>query len=265
MLMTVLEGARASPAYPELAGKRVLITGITSTSGVDVVRAFAEHRARLVLQFDELSEPAQAIAEIAAPTALEMRAFGPIDRAADRVAQFARAAVRAFHGLDVAINLVPLSPSRLPTASATTADVERMLAEHLLLPALISRIAANRMGLVWRDGLVLNVASLLAPAHGRALAFASLIKTALTAMTRRVAEASASQAIRCNAIAPQTVPGPGEPCLFGEADIAALALYLASDRGKGLTGHVFEAEPAPVACATDPGLGLRSLPRRFGD
>ena len=55
MLMSVLEGARASPAYPELAGKRVLITGITSTSGVDVVRAFAEHRARLVLQFDGLS------------------------------------------------------------------------------------------------------------------------------------------------------------------------------------------------------------------
>ena len=147
MLMSVLEGARASPAYPELAGKRVLITGITSTSGVDVVRAFAEHRARLVLQFDELSEPAQAIAEIAAPTALEMRAFGPIDRAADRVAQFARTAVKAFHGLDVAINLVPLSPSRLPTASTTTADVERMLAEHLLLPALISRIAANDLHL----------------------------------------------------------------------------------------------------------------------
>ena len=27
MLMSVIEGARSAPAYPELAGKRVLITG----------------------------------------------------------------------------------------------------------------------------------------------------------------------------------------------------------------------------------------------
>ena len=62
-----------------------------------------------------------------------------------------------------------------------------------------------------------------------------------------------------------TAPAPGEPCLFGEADIASLALYLASDRGKGLTGHVFEAEPPAVAGGADPGLGLKSLNRRFGD
>ena len=67
MLMSVIEGARSAPAYPELAGKRVLVTGLSSSCGVDIARAFADHKARLILQFDEMNERTQAIAEIAAP------------------------------------------------------------------------------------------------------------------------------------------------------------------------------------------------------
>ena len=83
MLMSAIEGARSAPCYPELAGKRILITGLSSSCGVDIVRAFAEHKTRLILQFDEMSEKMQTIAEIAAPHALEIKAFGPVDRTAD--------------------------------------------------------------------------------------------------------------------------------------------------------------------------------------
>src|SRR6516225_12425854 len=155
MLISVLEDVRQAPAYPELAGQRVLVTGITAGLGVDIVRAFADHKTRLVLQFEEMNEPAQAIAEGAAPAALDLRAFGPVARSAEAAGEFARAAVAAFNGLDVAINLVPLSLSRVPGAAASTADVESMVAAHLLPAALTTRVAANRMGLVWRDGLVL--------------------------------------------------------------------------------------------------------------
>jgi NAD(P)-dependent dehydrogenase (short-subunit alcohol dehydrogenase family) len=245
MLMSVIEDVRHAPAYPELAGKRVLITGITASLGVDIVRAFADHRTRLVLQFDEMSEPAQAIAEIAAPAALEIRAFGPIDRRSDAAGAFARTAVQAFKGLDVVINLVPLCASRLP-AAATPADVERLVADRLRPAVLVTGIAANRMGLVWQDGLVLNIASLEARVHGRALVLAALIKATLADMTRKQAQTWARQAIRCNAIAPPVV-GAGGAALVSEPDVAALALYLASDRGKALSGHVFEAEPGRPA------------------
>src|SRR5262245_5546684 len=69
MLMSVVEGARWAPAYPELAGKRVLVTGLSSSCGVDVARAFADHKVRLILQFADPSDEAHAIAEIAAPHA----------------------------------------------------------------------------------------------------------------------------------------------------------------------------------------------------
>src|SRR3990172_9247864 len=109
MLMRAIEGAQSAPCYPELAGKRVLITGLTSSCGVDIVRAFAEHKTRLILQLDETSEKTHAIAEIAAPHALDIRAFGPVAAEPEAVAQLARSAVQAFGGLDVVVNLVPLA------------------------------------------------------------------------------------------------------------------------------------------------------------
>jgi 3-oxoacyl-[acyl-carrier protein] reductase len=242
MLMSLIEGARSMPAYPELAGKRVLITGLTSSYGVDIVRAFAEHRARLVLQLDELSERTAAIAEIAAPHALDIKAFGPVAAEAEAVAQFTRSVAQAFGGLDVVVNLVPLAVPRLDPC-VTTADIERIVAQRLLLPCLLSKIAANRMALVMTEGLILNVAMLAPPVPGPAQAFAAVVKAAMAAMTRAQAEEWAGKAIRFNAIAPQTVQVPPKPSLAGEPEVAALALYLASGRGKALSGHVFEAEP----------------------
>jgi 3-oxoacyl-[acyl-carrier protein] reductase len=60
-------------------------------------------------------------------------------------------------------------------------------------------------------------------------------------MTRSQAQEWASRGIRFNAVAPQTM-GLFSPSPCGEPDIAALALHLASGRGKELSGHVFEAE-----------------------
>src|SRR5262245_66565257 len=83
MLMSVIEEAQSAPAYPDLAEQRILITGITSACGIDIARAFADHKTRLVLQFAEASENMQAVAEIAAPNALETTAFGPDGNDAD--------------------------------------------------------------------------------------------------------------------------------------------------------------------------------------
>src|SRR5207244_11818915 len=56
-----------------------------------------------------LSEKTEAIAEIAAPMALDIKAFGPVAAEAEAVAQFARSVMMAFGGLDVVVNLVPLT------------------------------------------------------------------------------------------------------------------------------------------------------------
>jgi NAD(P)-dependent dehydrogenase (short-subunit alcohol dehydrogenase family) len=243
MLMSAIEGARSAPCYPELAGKRILITGLSSTCGVDIARAFAEHKTRLILQFDEMSERMQTIAEIVAPLALEIKAFGPVDRTTDEVVRFARTAAQAFNGLDAVINLIPLGVTRLDQA-ADTADVERIVAARLLLPCVLSKVAANRMAVSWNGGIILNVATLPPTAQGASRAFATVTKAALAAMTRGQAEEWADKAIRFNAIAPPALEMPGAEASTGEPDMAALALYLASGRNKTLSGQVFEAEQA---------------------
>jgi NAD(P)-dependent dehydrogenase (short-subunit alcohol dehydrogenase family) len=245
MLMSVIEGALSVPAYPELVGKRVLITGVTRHSGIDIARAFAERKGRVILQFAEASAAMQAVAEIVAPDALETRVYGPVASGAE-AARFAKSAVQAFGGLDAVINLVPLDAAHVDRA-ATVDEVEGVIAAQLELPHMVSRIAANRMSVTWTQGLILNVATLTgrrggAPGGSRG-AFAALAKSTLVDLTRAQAEEWAGRGIRFNAIAPETALGEPGPRLCGEADVAALALYLASRHGKTLSGCVFEAAP----------------------
>ena len=79
MLMSVIEGARVGSCLPR-AGRqaRAHHRGFQSRCGVDIARAFAEHKARLILQFAEESEAMQAIAEIVAPAALDIKVYGPV-------------------------------------------------------------------------------------------------------------------------------------------------------------------------------------------
>ena len=241
MLMSVVESALSAPAYPDLAGKRILITGLTSRCGVDIARAFAEHKGRLILQFAETSKAMQTVAEIIAPDALEAKVYGPVAREESEAVAFAKSAAKVYGGLDAVINIVPLVPGDLDPF-ATMEDVERLVARQLVLPFLTSKIAANRMSMMLTDGLVLNVATLSGLPKRARSAFATVAKAGLSAMTRAQAEEWAGRAIRFNAIAPQTVMAEVGPRLRGEPDVASLALYLASGQGRALSGCIFEAD-----------------------
>jgi NAD(P)-dependent dehydrogenase (short-subunit alcohol dehydrogenase family) len=243
MLMSVIEEAQSAPAYPDLAEQRILITGITSECGIDIARAFADHKTRLVLQFAEASTTMEAIAEIAAPTALETLAFGPVGADTDSLVRFARRAVQVFGGLDAVINLVPLAPNEFASAMSMRA-IDGIVADRLRGACIFSSVAANRMSVTLTEGLILNVAVLAERARGKSQALASLIKAAVAAMTRLQAQEWASKAIRINAIVPQTLPVGPDPVLRSEPDMATLALYLASRRGKDLSGLLFEAQGA---------------------
>jgi 3-oxoacyl-[acyl-carrier protein] reductase len=240
MLMTVIGRDVSASNYGELAGVRVLITGLSPSCGVDVARAFADHRGRLVLQAAQPSPELDEITALLAQTASDVQLF--TDACADSAAasRFAKTAAQAYGGLDVVINLVPVTAAELAD-KASIADVEDMMAAKLALPVQVTRIAANRMRLTLNEGLVLNVMTMPAPRTAGEAALAGVARTTLAAVTRGEAEAWAQQGIRINAVAPPaSLPDlGGAPA--SEPDIAALALYLASRRGRSLTGHLFDA------------------------
>jgi NAD(P)-dependent dehydrogenase (short-subunit alcohol dehydrogenase family) len=240
MLMTVIGKDTSASSYGELAGIRVLITGISPAAGVDVARAFADHRGRLIVHASTASPENDVVATLLAQTASEIEFFTEAYTDAKSATRFAQGAAQKFGGLDAIINLIPISAAEIADR-ASLEEIEELLAQKLELPLVVSRIVANRMKLLLTEGLVLNVVTMPAPRSGAEAAIAGIVRTALAEMTRGEAERLSGNGIRVNAIGPRADAPEAGACLASEPDIAALALYLASKRGRTLTGHIFDA------------------------
>ncbi|MBS0243304.1 MAG: SDR family oxidoreductase [Proteobacteria bacterium] len=237
MLIGTLDDVEFAPAYPELAGKRVLITGVGGPLGVDVVRAFAETKARLVVQAPEDGTEIQALAEIIAPEAMDMKLYaGPIE-GADAMLKFARDAAQKFGGLDCVINLAQ-TPE--PGAVKDEAGIEALVADSLAMPVLATRVAVNRMRTMLSTGSIVNIVAAPRQATSGGRLLSQIARTALGSFTRAEAEAAATGGIRINAIVPAGQE-TGSRMLNGSADVATLALHLASGQSHALSGLVFEA------------------------
>jgi len=238
MLIGTLDEVEFAPEYPELVGKRVLVTGVYGPLGIDVVRAFAEARARLVVQADEDGPETQAMAEIIAPHAMDVKLFpGPLD-GADAMLRFARDAAQKFGGLDVVVNL---ARTAAPSAAADDTEIESMVAESLAMPVLATRVAVNRMRTMLCPGAILNIVTSPRGAGPGGDMLAAIARHALASFTRAEAESAGEAGIRVNAIVPATGAVGPDRMLNGSADMATLALHLASGRGPELSGLVFEA------------------------
>ncbi len=243
MFMSAVTHAPNVPVYAELAGARVLITGLSPTAGVDLARGFADHKCRLVLQNATEGPETDALMTLLAEAAAEINVFSTDLSDAESAVRFAQGSAQVMGGLDVAINLVTVAPEEF-TGRTTIDDVEDLVSKKLLASTLMSRIIANRMRLTLTQGLILNVMLMAPPRSPAEEAFIGILRTALSTITRREATEWASKSIRINAIGPRSLidDAQGGACLTTGPDIAALALYLASRKGRQLTGQVFDAE-----------------------
>lgn len=237
-MLSTLEGLEFDLDYPDLVGRRVLITGVSGAIGVEMARLLAEHRVRLVLQAPEDGPEVHVLAETVARTALDVRLFaGPLS-SPDAILQFARTAVQSFGGLDAVINLAHIAKPEDGSQEA----VERCIADMLSVPCLVSRVAANRMKMAMIEGTILNVIAAPPQACARSRTVAGFARSALAALTRGEAATWGPHGIRINGIAPSSgwTGSRGSACISGTPDVAALALHLASTRGGKLSGLVFE-------------------------
>ncbi|MCC7250715.1 SDR family oxidoreductase [Hyphomicrobium sp.] len=242
MLMSVIARECCSLALPELKGARVLITGLTSASGFDIARAFADQGAHLILQSPEDSPEMTELAAVLAESCVEIKLFNtPLESEEDAV-RLVRAAAQDFGGLDAVINLVPVSAAAA-CAIDTAEDVEGLISDALRLPLRLTEVAANRMRLVWVEGSILNVVRVQDAAGGRAMMLADILRAELAELTRGLAREWGEHGIRINAVAPPSsiaVLG-GDAHQASDADLAAMALQLASRKGRSVSGHVLDA------------------------
>lgn len=243
MLMSMPDGVELEQAYTDLAGKRVLVTGVSESHGVEIARAFADHRARLVLHVASLTPEMEALGAIVAESALDVRMYdGPLASTDDAV-RLARSAVQAFGGLDAVVNIAKISPPAGGTAASQN-DVEDTVSRLLTAACLVSKVAANRMRVTLTEGAIINVAMLPPRPCAATKAVAALVRSTLANLTHSEATQWAPYGIRINAVAPATLGGRGPDGITGEPDIASLALHLASASGHQLSGLVFESQGA---------------------
>lgn len=249
MTTSVVSSQSIASVYPELVGLRALITGLSTAHGVDLARAFADHGGHLYLHMGEDSTEAEALLEVLAQSAQEVHATAQPIAGRQQAIWLAQTAAQKLSGLDLVINLVSMADTGL-APDASVQAIEDTVAGRLGSALEITRVAANRMRTTWTEGLILNI--LVVPPGGSQsdVALACIARSALASLTRVEAERAADAGVRINGIGPRDVLAPRatESVLRNEPDIAALALYLASRRGRELTGQVFDLDHVPAGC-----------------
>lgn len=238
-------------------GKVALITGAGTGIGAAAARRFAAEGAAVVIaELDRASGEATAAAVTeAGGTALHV-ATDVTDEA--RVEACVQAATAAFGRLDVLYNCAGGS---IPEDTTVT-DVDLAVWEHTMNLDLLGTVLCCRHAIpaiiASGGGAVVNMSSTAALQPWRAHVY-SAAKGAVLSLTRSLARSYGRQGVRVNAICPGYVLTERVLARFAEADIAtarrkypygvgdpddiaAIAVFLASDDARMITGTHIAAD-----------------------
>ena len=240
--------------YPSLKGRLVVVTGGGSGIGAGVVEAFARQGARVV--FFDIAEAESRALEAALADLTPAPVFEFSDLTQVEALQAALGEIIARHGpIDVLINNAA-SDDRHALAEVTPAYWDDRIAvnlRHLYFAAQSVAPAMRQQG----RGVILNLGSISWHLGLPDLSIYETAKAGIEGMTRALARELGADGVRVACIVPGNVRTPrqmkwytpeGEAeivaaqCLKGRiepCDVAALALFLASDDARFITGHAY--------------------------
>ncbi|ADL02249.1 SDR family NAD(P)-dependent oxidoreductase [Brevundimonas subvibrioides] len=240
--------------YPSLKGRLVVVTGGGSGIGAALTEGFARQGARVIF-LDRAEAESRELAERLADCSP-----GPVFRSCDLLdlgaLQTALAGIMAEHGpIDVLLNNAA-NDDRHTLAEVTPAYWDDRIGVNLRHLYFAAQAVAPGMRARGR-GVILNLGSISWHLGLPDLSIYETAKAGIEGMTRALARELGTDGVRVACIVPGNVRTPrqmkwytpeGEAeivaaqCLKGRIepqDVAALALFLASDDARFITGHEY--------------------------
>lgn len=242
--------------YPSLSQKVVFITGGASGIGAAMVRAFSAQGARVAF-IDVDSEAATTLQAELSSSQLWFRMLDV--RQPHLLQQAIKDAAADLGGFDILVNNVA-NDKRQSTAEVTLADWQQCMQVNLE-PAFFASQSAFALMRDQQQGCIINFSSINALTGQQHMAGYVTAKAGIIGMTKALAKDYGDAGIRVNAILPGWVATDRQlsswftkeeqqkwldssvlKCLIMPADIANLALFLASDQSALITGQTISVD-----------------------
>lgn len=239
-----------------LTGKAAIVTGAASGIGAATARAMAAEGSSVVVADINGGQAALVADEIAAAGGIAVATRTDVTNDAD-VAAMVGTAIEEFGRLDVIHNNAGAAQEAVDGDVVNTPDSAWQLAYDVDLMGVVLGCRHAIPEMIKTGGGSVIITASAAPLIGsnQLIAYAAA-KGAVLSVTKYVAVSHGRQGIRCNAIAPGLVLTPGAEAVFPSQklleaisrhqvldgfvrpeDIANLAVFLASDESRYITGQ----------------------------
>ena len=240
-----------------LQNRVAIVTGAQQGIGEAIVRAFAREGAKVVLNYLDDRDRAEAIAAETGASLVQ----GDVAAMSD-IARMIEVATR-LGGVDLLVNNAGIFP-RADFLELDPAEWDLVLGVNLKGPFLCTQAAAKDMVARSVRGAVINIASIIAKTGAPEGVHYSASKSGLVGLTRATALALAPHGIRVNALAPgltdtaqprygmteeeiaEAVAAYPLGQLLSPAEIADAAVFLASDESRQMTGQTIHVNGGQV-------------------